>query len=107
MAALTTYELDLGWEPDQDYINSQQGMHYLAWRIGVNENNNTGIWIIEPVIDDPEPLENLLPVAIVERPLTTDTQTTGHARTFMTESTISEVQAEFSSTLATHIAAAE
>lgn len=94
---LTTYILPISWIPDPDYINSHQGIHYLAWRIGIDEKNQTAQWLIEPVRDTPEPLANLLPniADYSEAELLEDTNKYGQTRSVQTKETIDAVQDDF------------
>jgi hypothetical protein len=93
--ALTTYEIALDWVPDDTYINSNQGVHYLAWQIGIDQKRQLGIWLIAPVREDPVDLATLLPEDYDTGELLEDTTKYGYARSVTDKDTIGEVDAAF------------
>lgn len=97
MALLTVYTTPIDWSPDTDYINSAQGIHYLAWQIGVSENLGTASWLIYPVIDSPEPLENLLPNEedYISREFIKDVGSQGERRVSLPDKSVDALQADF------------
>jgi hypothetical protein len=103
--SLTTYQIALDWVPDPLLVNAPVGLHYLAWQIGVNESSKTGLWLIAPVVDSPEPLENIIPDAYLSSPLVSDTPTLGYTRAALPASNISDVEAKFNEEVANAIAA--
>jgi hypothetical protein len=93
--ALTTYEIPLDWVPNDDYINSNQGIHYLAWQIGVDQKRQLGIWLIEAVRSPATDLEGLLPEDYDVGELLDDTARYGYARSVSSADNISQVQDSF------------
>ena len=100
---LTTYITPIDWIPDPDYINSHQGIHYLAWRIGIDEKNLTTQWLIEAVKVSPEPLENLLPdiADYTTAELLDDTSKFGQTRSVQSKDSIDTLQEDFLAEVAT------
>lgn len=91
--ALTAYEIPLGWVPDSTYINSPQGIQYLAWQIGVDTTNQRGFWLIEPVVDTPSvDLVDLLPVDYTFTDLLEDTPNYGYDRTAQAKKNIADLR---------------
>ena len=95
MAALTVYEVDLDWVPDIDYINSPQGIHYLAWKIGIDEKRQKALWFIEAVRTSPEPLSNLLPLVYSSYEFVDDTSKFGFRRAAETKENVNSLQERF------------
>lgn len=97
----TLYETSLTWAPDSTYINSRQGIKYLAWRIGIDDKRSKSLWLIEPVVESPSPaLSTLLPVGYITFIFTSDTTTYGHNRSILTKDSIASLEEEFTAQVA-------
>lgn len=128
--ATTTYVTDINWIPDPNYVNSMQGIVYLAWRIGEDKTNGTATWLMAQVrFDDdyelmmgygdgssapsfysmmPDPIDVLPPEdSSQEIVLTEDVQSLGQDRTVQPNVAISDVQAAFEEEVAKTILAVE
>lgn len=56
------YILPLDYAPNPDYVNVPPNYEYLAWRLSVNPQNGTSVWMIQQVAETPTvPIESLLP----------------------------------------------
>lgn len=100
MSALQIYTLPIDWEPDEELINSNSGIHYLAWQVGINQAAGTASWLIAPVREDPEPLEDLLPELYEEKEFTKDVTQDGEQRVALSQDTLITLKSEFSDQVA-------
>lgn len=93
---MLVYETDQSWIPDVTYINSPQGIEYLAWNIGLDARRVKSLWLIEPVRDPTtQDLVDLLPVGYTSYTFTDDVIKYGHLRSTLTQYSVIELQELF------------
>lgn len=94
--AITTYEVPLDWEFDTNYVNSAQGIHYLAWQIGIDLKGNKAIWLFAAVRPSPIDINTLLPpVGTTANILSDDVGKSGYTRSISPNEDISAVAESF------------
>jgi hypothetical protein len=93
---LYVYETGLDWVPDDTYINSPQGMVYLAWNIGTDARREKNLWLIQAIGETPTPaLGTLLPVGYTQMIFDDDVLKYGHIRISLTKLSVIELQEAF------------
>ncbi len=97
---MTGYEVDISWVPDSAFNNSSFGIHYIGWQIGRAENRGLALWIIAPVIEEPEPLEDLLPPEATELEVNDDVGVYGYTRTILPTTSIGDLETLFNDEIA-------
>lgn len=102
----TIYDVPDTWVPDETYINSAQGIEYLAWQIGTDKIRGRRLWMIAPVVDTPAvDIVDLLPVDYTSYTLEEDVIRYGHLRSVLTRQSIEELEIEFLAEIDSVIAA--
>lgn len=86
----TYYEFALNASPHVDYVNTREDMHYLAWQIGRNENQNKAMWLVAAVTGSPVS-ENIAFPPHTTGTLTSDVTSYGYTRCLFPSKSITEV----------------
>lgn len=99
--SLTGYITSLDWIPDEDIVNAAFDPEYLGWQLGVNRKDNSALWVLAPLVDDPTPIGSVIPEDSKEITINDDIVKYGYVRTVMPASSISDVETQFNLQAAT------